>query len=98
MLEVTLRPHGKLGMFDALLGDRVLCRSKRPFHDAARVLVAEGHCGSTPYATRHEGSTHQAMREPLGVAAAFTVYESDRTGLKRVKWQPFPGRGEGDAA
>jgi hypothetical protein len=51
----------------------VVERSTTLFCDAARVLLAEGVDPVTKLVMRHEGSSHDALRSTVGVAAKLTV-------------------------
>jgi hypothetical protein len=64
------------GLFEARLGDRLLCMSRQPFLTAARVLVSEGHDPDSVLVMRHTGSNADALSAKLGVAARLTVNET----------------------
>jgi hypothetical protein len=77
-------------MFDARLGDQLLCTSTIPFLDAARALLAEGADPDATLVMLHAGI--ESLRGRIGYAARFTVSES--AGSPRlVRWAPHPGRG-----
>lgn len=78
------------GRYAALVGHEELCRSRQPFLDAARVLLAAGHPPETVLTTRHQGSDIVAQRSTIGEAARWTVNERDRGGLRRELWKPHP--------
>jgi hypothetical protein len=74
MITITLKPpataNGRWQAgFEAVLGDRALCRSEWPFADAAAVLLTEGVPGDTVLEARHEGSPITAMRSTVLAAA-----------------------------
>ena len=75
-----LLPFGP-GRYRAVLSGRILCTSRQPFFDGARVLLAEGVEPATVYEARHQGSTTVAMRSTVGEAAKWTVTVSDAGGL-----------------
>jgi hypothetical protein len=54
-MTITVTP-ARPGMFEARLGDRLLCTSRQPFFDAARGLVAEGVDPGAMATMRHAGS------------------------------------------
>jgi hypothetical protein len=77
------------GRFMASLDGRVLVQSSRqPLLDAARVLVGEGHDPGAVVTMRHAGSTTDALRARLGVAARLTVAEA---ATRFAGWKPHPG-------
>lgn len=78
------------GRYKATVGGEELCRSRQPFYDAARALLAEGYAPETVLEARHQGSDIVAMRGTVGEAAKWTVQERDRGGLRRVPWKPHP--------
>ena len=79
---------GFAGRFEARLDGRLLCRSRQPLLDAARILLAEGCDPDERIVMRHAGSTVDALSAKVGVAAGLTVSESH--GPPRfVRWQPF---------
>ena len=69
------RLHGK---FETRLDGRLLCVSRQPLLDAARILLAEGVDPQTPLVTRHAASAWHsgqidAMISTVGEAAKWTV-------------------------
>lgn len=89
-MEIITSPAGP-GRFRACLDGRVLCASTTtPLFSAARVLEREGVAPSTPLTQRHEGSTITSMRSTVGAAAAWTVTECDRKGLRMVRYRAMP--------
>jgi hypothetical protein len=96
-LTLILRPHRSPetakrvhGQFEARLDGRLLCISRQPLLDSARVLTAEGVDPATTIRMRHGGATHDAMRATVGVAAKLTVEENERVGPRFARWKPFP--------
>jgi hypothetical protein len=97
VITIILNPIGR-GRFAAALDERVLCRSRRPFLDSARVLLAEGADPATPFAMRHAGSDYDALRSTIGQAAGLTVLEPDDPRDGRIyprfaRHQPWKGPG-----
>jgi hypothetical protein len=93
-LQLTLVPTtltGKGQRYAAMLGDRELCRSRQPFYEAARVLMAEGAAYSTMLEARHQGSDTVAMRMWVGYAAERSVTELASGGMRLVRWEPRTG-------
>ena len=75
--------------FDCWLADGpLLCTSRQPFLQAARVLIALGHDPVTTLAMRHKDSKVESLRARLGVAASLSVDEHN--GTRFVSWKPFP--------
>lgn len=98
-IELTIVPTtltGKGQRYAAMLGDRELCRSRQPFYDAARVLMAEGAAYSTMLEARHQGSDTVAMRMWVGYAALRTVGETAR-GMTLGRWEPRTFDGPADS-
>jgi hypothetical protein len=86
----------RAGRFEARLeGDkRVLCVSRKPFVDAARVLVTDGFDPTTMLVMRRVGNDVDAWRARLGIAAKLTVRESGDGPPRFVPWKAFsPDRG-----
>jgi hypothetical protein len=79
----------RTGTFKARLeSGPLLCRSRVPLCDAARVLLAKGHPHDTIVMMRHAGARHDALRASLRAAAALTV-EDDKVG--KPKFRTFRG-------
>ena len=84
-----------LDRFDAMLDGECLVTSRDSVHAAARELLARGFAPETLLEFRHRGVGYVATRGQVGELARWTVTESDKSGLRRVLWQPFPGRASG---
>lgn len=89
-LTIIITPAGT-GRYEARLAgdDRVLCVSRTPFFDGARILVAEGFGPNVTLVMRHAGSVTECLRSPLGEAAASTVEETKYGPQLRV-WKAMP--------
>ena len=88
-LTIVLTPvPSRPGRYAAALGSEELCRSRQPLYDSARVLLARGVPPGTVIEARHAGSAIIGMRSTLGDAAQWSVEETDRDGLRRVRWTP----------
>ncbi len=87
---VTRPVVGRPGIYDAMLGQRRIVRSRQPLLDAARVLLGEGADPATVIEACHLGSGTVALRSTIGDAARWTLEESDRGGLRRRLWRPRP--------
>ena len=86
-------PHGERppGLYDAYLGTRLLAaRTRQPFLDGARALVALGFDPGTTVVLKHIGSDTECLRARLGVAARLTVKERDRGRVTFEPWQDAP--------
>jgi hypothetical protein len=57
----------------------LLCRSRQPFLDGARELLAAGYPATAIIAMKHAGSHVEALRSTVGAAARLTV-ETDEQG------------------
>jgi hypothetical protein len=91
VIALVLHPvPGRPGAHDAMHGGRRLCRSRQPFLDGARALLAAGVAPETVLEARHRGSAIVALRSTVGEAARWTIEESDRDGLRRRLWRPRP--------
>jgi len=79
VLDIEVMPNlEKASFFLArLLGcERVLCVSREPILESARVLLDEGHSPASVLRMWHSGAEHWALRAQLGKAARLTVEES----------------------
>ena len=82
-IQVTVSERGdNRAVYDARIGDRLT--SRQPLLAAARVLVGEGVDPSAVLEMKRPGSSHVALRAPVGVAARLTVDES------RPRFVPWP--------
>ena len=98
MIEIVFASAAdKPGTYHPMLGERKLTKATRqPFFDGARALLAMGMDPGLPLAGRHEWSAIVALRSTIGEAARWAISESDRGGLRKRLWKPFPSR-SGDA-
>jgi hypothetical protein len=82
------------GLFEARVDGRLVCaKSRTPFMDTARVLLAEGCDPDTTIVMRSAGSDFDCLRSTVGAAAKLTVNEA---GPRIVRWSPdrrFPSSG-----
>jgi hypothetical protein len=91
-LKIIVTPaHSGASRYVARLDsdDRVLSVSRTPFFDAARELVANGYDPSVTLIMCHAGSDTASLKAKLGIAATFTVEETD-FGPKLRYWKPIP--------
>ena len=94
MISLTLCPHVERGvfdldLFDAFLGDKLICTSRQPLFDGARALLERGVAPDTPLAIRHAGKDHDSFApEPVSELAKWTYVENPRDGLQKVLWRP----------
>lgn len=67
----------RAGHFTARLagGNRLLARSRAPFFDAARALIADGLDPATRLTMMHSGSATESLSATIGVAARYAVEE-----------------------
>ena len=89
MIELVIDPAGKAGLFLGRVGSEAIVRSRQPFLDGARVLLARGYDPATPYNMRRaRSSTLSFVTTTLGRAAGLSV-NADRTRFQ--KFVPFAG-------
>jgi hypothetical protein len=98
-LTLTLRPHVErrngcrfhLDRFDACLNGELILTSRQPWYDGARELLRPGYPGDTLLTLRDAGKDDDRF-VPLEIRylAMWSVSDSDRGGLKRIRWQPVP--------
>jgi hypothetical protein len=98
-LTLVLRPHieergGRrfhLDRFDAYLDGELILTSRQPWHDGGRELLRRGHPGDTLLTIRHFGKDHDnSVPLEIWYLAQWSISDSDRGGLKRIRWQPLP--------
>ena len=81
--------------FEAWLDGELLCTSRQPRLDGARVLLERvllerGYPTDTLMTTRAHGRDYDSFHPaPLGELAKWTVTERDRTGLRRESWRSY---------
>ncbi len=98
---ITISPAGR-GRYHARLGHRLLCTSRNPFTDAARILAREGVSPATPLQMSREGHDTVDLSGTIGAAARLTVLENERRGPVFIAHRPFTpdnqARVRGDSA
>ena len=95
LIQLVIEPAGRAGLFEGRVGDETVVRSRQPFLDGARVLLARGYDPATPYNVRHaNSSTLSFVSTTLGRAAGLSV-NADRTRFQ--KFVPFAGPIKGAA-
>jgi hypothetical protein len=78
------------GRFEARLGERLLCVSRQPLLDSARILLAQGHSPDATIVMRSAGSQVDSPKARLSTAAQLTVNED---GPRFERWRPHPRAG-----
>lgn len=93
MLRIRTKTHPKRpGVFVASIEGRVLCASRTPLADGARMLIKMGFPPATLVTLRHEGAeTDSFIPEPLANWAA-RQYVEGPNGPKVVAYKPYPSR------
>ena len=87
---ITSRP----GYYTARADGRLLCRSRQPFLDGARRLLASGFPADTVIVMKCAGSVIEALRSTIGRAAAHTVSEEAYRPPRFKRWKPrYMGEG-----
>ena len=95
---VTIAPiPTRPGCYTARCNGRLLCRSRQPFLDSARELLATGYPADTIIVMRHAGSAVESVRATVGAAAALTVSEEANRPPRFKLWKPR-SVGEGSSA
>ena len=98
-LILTLSPHIEqrngcrfhLDRFDVCLNGELILTSRQPWYDRARELLRRGNPGDTLLTLRDAGSDYDRFVPlQIGYLAQWSVSDSDRGGLKRIRWQPMP--------
>lgn len=88
----------KAGSFVAWLErtGEVVVRSRQPFVDGARELLAQGYDPATLLTMRHEGKAWDSFRPaPILQWAGSTYTEGETSSLRKARWMPRPAVGEG---
>jgi hypothetical protein len=67
----------------------LICTSRQPLLDAARVLLAEGVVPDTLIEMRHAGADHVALRAKVAAAAKLRVLEGERDTVRFAPWSAF---------
>jgi hypothetical protein len=89
MIELVIDPAGRAGLFSGRVGNETVVRSRQPFLDGARVLLARGYDPETPYNARHVNSaTLSFVTTMIGRAASLSVHD---TRTRFQKFIPFEG-------
>lgn len=79
-----------LDRFDVWLDVELILTSRQPCYDAARELLRRGYPGDTLLTVRDASKDDHFVPLEIGYLAQWSVSESDRGGLKRIRWQPMP--------
>ena len=88
--ECAVQPF-QLDRFDAYLDGELILTSRQPRYDGARELPRCGYPGDTLLTVRHAGKDHdRVVSLEIGYLAQWSISDSDRGGLKRIRWQPMP--------
>jgi hypothetical protein len=89
MIELVIDPAGKAGLFSGRVGNEIVVRSRQPFLDGARVLLARGYDPATPYNMRHARSQVQAfVTTTIGHAAELRAAD-DGSGMRFRRFVPY---------
>lgn len=89
-IELTIRPAKRAGIYQAHLGGHLVCATRQPFYDSARVLLRAGYHPWLLLSMRHEGSSRRSLTSTIGAAATLTVRES-AFGIRTVPYRPWDG-------
>ena len=98
-LTLIVRPHIEhrngcrfhLDRFDVYLDGELILTSRQPWYDGARELLRRGYPGDTLLTMRRAGKDDdRVVPLEIGYLAEWSISDSDRGALKRVRWQPMP--------
>ncbi len=89
---LIIEPVNRRGLFAARLAkdSPVLCTSRKPFADAARLLIGEGIDPETILISCRTGQDHVSLRSRVGLAAKITFDEHNGTVFANIS--RFPAR------
>ena len=80
-----------LDRFDGYLDGELILTSRQPWHDGARELLRRGYPGDTLLTVRHAGGDcDNSVPLEISYLAQWSISDSARGGLKRIRWQPMP--------
>ena len=80
-IVIHLSHYTKRGpVYDAYLNGTLLCSSRTPFLDGARLLLSQGYPAKTVLRMRHEGSEHWSLQASIGKAAKLSVRDDRSSG------------------
>lgn len=90
MVELHVRERQKRdGVFEARVDGDLVCVSRQPLYDAARVLLKKGF-SSDEIIRKITRSGVLSMQTTIGNAAYWAVSGSDRAGIHLRKWVEMP--------
>jgi len=75
-------------LYEARLGDELLCIHREAFLEGARVLHARGIPGGTPLAMKYAGDPMVCLRSTVGKAARLVVEDSSPPKFRKLKPKP----------
>jgi hypothetical protein len=89
-IVLVIKPASKAGRYLGHVGDEFIVRSRQPFLDGARALLARGYDPATPYNMRHANTdTLSFVATTIGQTAGLSV--SDTRTPRFQKFVPFKG-------
>jgi hypothetical protein len=98
-LTLILYPHIEeragcrfhLDRFDVYLSHELILTSRQPWYDGARELLRRGYPGDALLSIRHAGEDcDSSVPLEIDYLAQWSISDSKRGGLKRIRWQPMP--------
>jgi hypothetical protein len=94
MHTITIAPiPTRPGYYTACCDGRLLCRSRQPFLDGARELLASSYPPDTVIVMRSANSTTDRLRSTIGAAAALTVETNEEGRPDLRQWRGSRTRG-----
>jgi hypothetical protein len=91
VLRLVVNPAARPGRFTARLesGEVIVADTRQPLVAGSRELIAKGFAAGLPLTMRHVGKGYDSFRPlPICQWAKVTYTESDRDGLRKVRWMP----------
>ena len=96
IITLTTRPYIEptrgchVDRFEAHLDGELICVSRQPRLDGARVLLKRGYSPDALMTARaHNRGYDSFVVAPIGELAKWTITERDRTGLRRELWRSY---------
>ena len=88
-MEIIITPvTNRPGIYQAHYDETLLCTSRLPFFDGARLLLSQGYPADTALSLRHSRKDFVSLRSTIGEAAKLTVIENERVGPRITKFRP----------
>ena len=96
MIVMVVFPTDNPDVYEGRVDGLVICRSRQPYYDGARVLLQGGTDPKTRYLMQHDGSSTDCLIGTVGEAARWTIKETINR-LVLAPWQEHPKTVSGTA-